>query len=253
VQSRPSASKALDELRRAAPGEPYELVLLDHHMPGTDGIKLIHEIRADSSLKNPALVLLTSRSERLGQESMQALGLCSCELKPIFPEKLRQTLGRALESRRPASTPPLAMKPSPSVVRREVSILVVEDNKVNQKVIHLLMQKLGYQVDIANNGYEAIAALNRKRYALVLMDEQMPEMDGLEATRYIRQAQAAKSPYFPPGIKIIAMTAKAMAGDRQACLDAGMDDYLSKPVDPEALRDMLARYLAPEFACALAK
>jgi CheY-like chemotaxis protein len=184
---------------------------------------------------------------------MQALGICSCELKPIFPDKLQLALIHALVSHRPASCPPLAtLSPLPAV-RQAVSILVVEDNKINQKVIHLLMEKLGYRVDIANNGYEAIAALNRKRYALVLMDEQMPEMDGLEATRYIRQAQASKSPYFPPGIKIIAMTAKAMAGDRQACLDAGMDDYLSKPVDPEALRDMLTRYLSPDSACALAK
>ena len=254
LQSRPSASKALAELRRAATTEePYELVLIDHRMPGTDGIKLSHEIRADPILKTPALVLLTARSERPGQESMQTLGLCSCEAKPIFPDKLRATLSRAFETQRPASCPTPATLPAPSAVRRETSILIVEDNKVNQKVIHLLMQKLGYQVDMANNGYEAIAALNRKRYALVLMDEQMPEMDGLEATRYIRQAQAAKSPYFPAGIKIIAMTAKAMAGDRQACLDAGMDDYLSKPVNPETLRDMLARYLAPERPCTLAK
>ncbi len=245
VHSSSSAGKAMDELRRAAPETPYELVLIDHHMHGTDGVKLINEIRSDATLQTPALVLLTSRSERLGLESMQALGICSCELKPIFPERLRLALINALVAHRPATCPPLAPLPPLPVARQEVSILVVEDNKINQKVIHLLMEKLGYQVDIANNGYEAIAALNRKRYALVLMDEQMPEMDGLEATRYIRQAQASKSPYFPPGMKIIAMTAKAMAGDRQACLDAGMDDYLSKPVNPEALRDMLTRYLAP--------
>jgi CheY-like chemotaxis protein len=253
LQARPSAKKALEELRRAATEKPYELVLIDHHMPGMDGIKLIHEIRSDPILKNPALVLLTSRSERLDPESMHNLGLSSCELKPVFPEKLRLTLSQALGTQRPTTTPALAPSPVPPALKKEISILVVEDNKINQKVVSLLMEKFGFQVDIANNGYEAIAALNRKRYALVLMDEQMPEMDGLEATRYIRQAQAAKSPYFPPGIKIIAMTAKAMTGDRQACLDAGMDDYLSKPVNPEALREMVARYLAPEPAGTLAK
>jgi CheY-like chemotaxis protein len=184
---------------------------------------------------------------------MQALGLSACELKPVQPDKLCHALRKALETRRPATCPPFVADSAPRTMRPDASILVVEDNKINQKVVHLLMAKLGYQVDIANNGYEAIAALHRKRYALILMDEQMPEMDGLEATRYIRQAQAAHSPYFPPGIKIIAMTAKAMTGDRQACLDAGMDDYLSKPVNPEALREMLARYLSPENTCALAK
>jgi signal transduction histidine kinase/response regulator of citrate/malate metabolism len=255
-QTKPSASAALVELRRAAAvGEPYEAVVTDHHMPGTDGIKLIGQIRADHTLPYPALVLLTSRSDRPTQENMQTLGISACELKPVHPDKLSLSLIRALETRRPASSLPHASAPlpAPSAVRQETSILIVEDNKINQKVIHLLMGKLGYKVDIASNGYEAIAALNRKRYALILMDEQMPEMDGLEATRYIRQAQAAKSPYFPPGIKIIAMTAKAMTGDRQACLDAGMDDYLSKPVNPDALRDMLARYLSPEITCALTK
>jgi CheY-like chemotaxis protein len=166
---------------------------------------------------------------------------------------LHHALCQSLENRAASRPSAATAAPAQPAVRREASILVVEDNKVNQKVILLLLSKLGYQADLAGNGYEAIAALNRKRYALILMDEQMPEMDGLEATRYIRQAQASKSPYFPPGIRIIALTAKAMAGDRQACLDAGMDDYLSKPVNPEALREILTRYLSPENACALAK
>jgi len=247
-----SPGAALLELQQAAALEPYELVVIDHHMPGTDGIKLISQIKNDLKLQNPSLVLLTSRSERLANESLEAMGLCACELKPINPEKFKNALVQAMVNQRPATCPAFVTTPAPQTVRRDINILVVEDNKINQKVIRLLMDRLGYNIDIANNGYEAIAALNRKRYALVLMDEQMPEMDGLEATRQIRQAQAAKSPYFPPGIKIIAMTAKAMTGDRQACLDAGMDDYLSKPVSPDALQAMLLRYLTPEKNCALA-
>jgi len=247
-----SPGAALLELQQAAALEPYELVVIDHHMPGTDGIKLISQIKNDLKLQNPSLVLLTSRSERLANESLEAMGLCACELKPINPEKFKNALVQAMVNQRPATCPAFVTTPAPQTVRRDINILVVEDNKINQKVIRLLMDRLGYNIDIANNGYEAIAALNRKRYALVLMDEQMPEMDGLEATRQIRQAQAAKSPYFPPGIKIIAMTAKAMTGDRQASLDAGMDDYLSKPVSPDALQAMLLRYLTPEKNCALA-
>jgi len=247
-----SPGAALLELQQAAALEPYELVVIDHHMPGTDGIKLISQIKNDLKLQNPSLVLLTSRSERLANESLEAMGLCACELKPINPEKFKNALVQAMVNQRPATCPAFVTTPAPQTVRRDINILVVEDNKINQKVIRLLMDRLGYNIDIANNGYEAIAALNRKRYALVLMDEQMPEMDGLEATRQIRQAQAAKSPYFPPGIKIIAMTAKAMTGDRQASLDAGMDDYLSKPVSPDALQAMLLRYLTPKKNCALA-
>jgi len=123
--------------------------------------------------------------------------------------------------------------------------LVADDNPVNQKVTLLQLRNLGYSAEIAVNGREAIAALRRKPYALVLMDAHMPVMDGIEATRQIRAAQAAGEPGFPPELRIIAMTANAMPGDRENCLAAGMDDYLSKPVRPAALGAALARYLAP--------
>jgi CheY-like chemotaxis protein len=121
-----------------------------------------------------------------------------------------------------------------------------------------MLRNLGYTADIARNGHEALAALQRKAYALVFMDEQMPDLDGLETTRRIRRAQAAGQPGFPPGLRIVAMTASAMSGDRDACLAAGMDDYLSKPVELEALREMLHRHLPQgtgtiNTACALAK
>jgi two-component system sensor histidine kinase/response regulator len=124
---------------------------------------------------------------------------------------------------------------------------------VNQKVTLLQLRNLGYTADIAVNGREAVAALRRRSYALVLMDAQMPVMDGIEATRAIRAAQAAGDPAFPAALRIIAMTANAMSGDREACLAAGMDDYLAKPVRPDALRDTLARHLARDLDCALAR
>ncbi len=253
-----SADAALAELRAsAARSMPYELVVLDHHMPGTDGLQLAAAINADHTLHHPALVLLTSRGERLTRERMNASGLAACELKPIHSENLRVALGRVLGARRPASNSPLpsaVLNPQPG----EAIILAVEDNPVNQKVIRLMLAKLGHAVDIAENGHEALAALQRKTYALVLMDEQMPVMDGFATTRYIRQAQASGTSGIPPTMRIVAMTANAMNGDREACLAAGMDDYLAKPVKVDELREMLTRHLpseasALEITCSVAK
>ena len=126
------------------------------------------------------------------------------------------------------------------------SLLVAEDNPINQKVTMLLLRNLGYPADLAANGAEALAALRRKDYALVLMDVQMPVLDGLEATRRIRTAQAAGEPGFQRRLPIVAMTANALNSDREVCLAAGMDDFLAKPVRPEALRDMLAKYLGAD-------
>jgi signal transduction histidine kinase/response regulator of citrate/malate metabolism len=238
-----SAAAALAALRHAGPGRPFELVLLDYHMPGTDGMQLAVAIVADRSFPTPALVMLTSRGERLTQARMDEAGLAACELKPLHPERLHRTLGRVLGARQAHRNQPVeAAAPAPVAVTLPL-VLAVEDNPVNQKVVRLMLSKLGFAVDIAANGQEAIAALRRKSYVVVLMDEHMPIMDGFATTRYIRQAQAAGTHGFPPGLRIIAMTANAMNGDREACIAAGMDDYMSKPVKTEVLREMLARYL----------
>ena len=253
-----SAVAALAHLRRAAQAKtPYEIVILDHHMPDTDGLGLAKAILADTTIPRPVLVMLTSRGERLPQAQMDAHGIAACELKPVHPDKLRTTLGRTLAAMRrvaPADsqTAPGAIPSQPGSDAGRTAILVAEDNPVNQKVTLLQLRNLGYAADLAVNGIEALAALRRKSYALVLMDQQMPEMGGIEATRLIRAAQAAGEPGFPLELRIIAMTANAMAGDRETCLAAGMDDYLAKPVRPDDLRDMLARYLAAEPAAAVA-
>ncbi len=135
---------------------------------------------------------------------------------------------------------------APANDHRDLSLLVVEDNPINQRVTMLLLRNLGYAADLAANGSEALAALRRKDYALVLMDVQMPVMDGLEATRHIRAAQAAGEPGFDRPLVVVAMTANAMESDREACLAAGMNDFLSKPVRPESLGAMLARHLGPD-------
>jgi signal transduction histidine kinase/response regulator of citrate/malate metabolism len=254
-----SAASALAELRRAsAAGTPYELVLSDHHMPGRDGLALAADIRSDRSLRGVPLLLMTSRGELLTSAQMQAAGLSACELKPLHADRLRMTLGRVLSSSSAVPVRAVAEPtPAPPAPGEKAFILVAEDNPVNQKVTVLQLRSLGYAADVVANGREALDALRRGRYALVLMDAQMPEMDGLEATRRIRRAQAAGEPGFPPHLRIIAMTANAMSGDRQACLDAGMDDYLAKPVKPADLRGALDRHIggpgvhAPAYAAAV--
>lgn len=256
-----SAGAALAELHQAgAAGSCYNLVLLDHHMPGTDGLQLARSIQAEGGFGRPALVLLTSRGKRLSAQEMTAHGLAACELKPLHPEKLHACLCRVVATASTGivlrTTPDIATRPSVQNLSTAV-ILVAEDNPVNQKVTLLQLRKLGYSADVVVNGHEAILALKRTRYAVVLMDAQMPIMDGLEASRQIRAAEARGDAGFSVRIPIIAMTANAMTGDRETCLESGMDDYLAKPVRPDALRDALDRHLnakarppTPAFATA---
>ncbi len=249
-----SAEAALAALRAAsATDRPFDLIVIDQHMPGTDGLGLAKAIGDDASLSRPALLMLTSRGERLPPAALESHGLAACELKPLHAEKFRATLGRVLAGARGGNTVfPLASAPAPERVIAEAQILIAEDNLVNQKVTLLQLRKIGYTADIVANGREAIEAMRRKPYAIVLMDQQMPVMDGLEATRAIRAAQRAGEPGFTHDPRIVAMTANAMAGDRDACLAAGMDDYLAKPVRPDELREVVVRMLAAEPASAVA-
>jgi two-component system sensor histidine kinase/response regulator len=245
------ALNALEEMRAAVrAGRPFDLVILDHHMPDIDGLGLAKMILADPAIPRAMLVLLTSRGERLQKAHMDAHGLAACELKPLHPDKLRTTLARVMgRSGSPfpskgSTNPPIpTAKPAPANSSHHAPILIAEDNPVNQKVTLLQLKKLGYAADIVQNGREALDALQSKPYSLILMDAQMPEMDGITATKIIRSSQAKGQPGFPSGLRIIAMTANAMAGDREMCIDAGMDDYLAKPVKPDELLAILERYL----------
>jgi CheY-like chemotaxis protein len=177
---------------------------------------------------------------------MKLKGFDGCEVKPIHPDRLRANLRKILtsvvvkarEGREPEAE---GQKAQPS--SHELPVLVVEDNPVNQKVALLQLRQLGYSADLATNGREAIEAIQKRPYLIVLMDAQMPEMDGLEATRRIRRAQAAGDAAFPAVLRIIAMTASVMPSDRKACLDAGMDDFLTKPIRADHLGAVLSRYL----------
>ena len=259
------AATAVQALTRtAAAGHPFELVLLDQHMPEIDGLELASVINAEPALGGPSLVLLSSNGDRVSSEKMNALGLAAAESKPIPAARLRNLIQRVLAKRPPAPatgkkreealTPRDASEPTvatataiamqePGDAAAAQRVLVVEDNLVNQRVALKFLKNLGHAADLASNGKEALEALRRYPYKLVLMDIQMPVMDGLEATQLIRKAQAGSEPGFAREIRVVAMTANAMTGDREICLTSGMDDYITKPLRPESLRDILHRYL----------
>jgi signal transduction histidine kinase/CheY-like chemotaxis protein len=244
-----SASAAVLALCQAmASPRPYDLVLIDHHMPGTDGLELARTIKNAPALGNPVLVLVSSSGERMGPERLQEFGLAAYEFKPIPANRLSELIQRALGA--PLVTvvvaPPVAVKPSaaaPTATPPGARILVAEDNRVNQKVALQYLKNAGHAAVVVSNGQEVLDELRRHPYELVLMDVQMPVLDGLESTRRIRTAQAAKEPGFEHEIRIVAMTANAMSGDREQCLDAGMDDHVPKPLTPDSVQAVLKRYI----------
>jgi two-component system, sensor histidine kinase and response regulator len=203
------------------------------------------KIKADPSIAGCRLIMLTSLGNQMDSEAMKKAGIEACVLKPVKQSRL---FGRIAEimaghrqlSRKKTQTATLTMKKvmaPPSLTKKPTRILLAEDNIINQKVATGLLNNIGYSVDVANNGLEVLAALDLRPYDLILMDCQMPELDGYETTGRIRSRADCKS------IKIIAMTANAMRGESEKCLEAGMDDYLSKPVRLESLRDMVNRWM----------
>ena len=218
-------------------GDPYAVVLLDMCMPDLDGLDLAGLIHADGSLAGSRLVLMSSTVE-VDQERMRLAGLRDSLTKPVRSAELRDRLLR-LVAQGPGTTPrTLAPSPFRPAAAARGRVLVVEDNPVNQLVAEGLVTNLGYAVDVVENGAEALEALADVRYAAILMDCHMPVMDGYAATGEIRAREADGDRRVP----IIAMTASATPEDRDRCLAAGMDDYVSKPVDVASLRDALARW-----------
>ncbi|MEM1435499.1 MAG: response regulator, partial [Pseudomonadota bacterium] len=218
-------------LNRAAEPLGWDLFIVDMHMPGMDGAMLARELRSRTSgtSRPPRILLLSSLGDG---EADSHLFDCTFT-KPVRPKLLADALS-TLFLAHPTSTDHQA----PAATASEVftyRVLVAEDNPVNQKVAIGLLGKLGVQPDVVSNGREVLQMLTQQRYDVVLMDVQMPEVDGLEATRLIRESDALAQPH------IIAMTANAMAQDREQCLEVGMDDFLSKPVRLSGLTDVLAR------------
>jgi signal transduction histidine kinase/DNA-binding response OmpR family regulator/HPt (histidine-containing phosphotransfer) domain-containing protein len=247
----PDAARALMLLRSsAAQGTPFDIALIDMLMPGTDGMQLGRDVRADATIASTRLVLLTSIGTRGQARDAQDAGFAAFLTKPLRQSALHDCLvtlfGRAgaEPGDRPPSAPALITRHTLAEARssQRARILVAEDNTTNQLVAVGLLERLGYRADVVANGREAVEAVGRSRYDLVLMDCQMPEMDGFEATRAIRQSE-------PPGrrLPILALTADATAQGREQCMGSGMDDYVTKPIDRGRLREALLRWLPPEL------
>ncbi|TMK99331.1 MAG: response regulator, partial [Actinobacteria bacterium] len=232
-QEAASPSEALEYVRR---GDPFEIAILDMQMPEMDGLALAGEIRRHRSAKDLPLVMLTSLGYR--DPSPQGGEFAAYLTKPIRPSHLYDALIGIFAPQMALQKVPLpgSRTVTPAAERPQLRILLAEDNAVNQRVALLLLEKLGYRADVAADGREALEALERQPYDVVLMDVQMPEMDGLEATRRIVERWPG-----PDRPRIVAMTAGATEADRKACLAAGMNDYVSKPIREEELAAALSR------------
>jgi CheY-like chemotaxis protein/HPt (histidine-containing phosphotransfer) domain-containing protein len=245
------AAQALAELRRRHDtGGRFDLALIDYQMPGMDGAELVRAMAADARFASTSRILLTSTGDRGGLRDAEVDEVLT---KPVRPSVLLDSITKIVgataaptseesvsEQSEPAAAPTTADLPQRG--RPRAGVLVAEDNPISQQVARRMLESLGCTVDIAASGVEVLDALRRQRYALVFMDCQMPEMDGYEATRVLRSEEGGdrRTP-------VVALTAGAMEGDAQRCLDAGMDDYLTKPVRLDDFRAALARWV-PESA-----
>jgi PAS domain S-box-containing protein len=238
-------------------GDPYQLALLDQEMPRMDGLELGRSIKADPLLAATPIIMVTSLGQRGDAAVLEQIGFAGYLAKPLRQSQLHNcialVLGRALQNS-PDQTSEVSPLPKGIITRYTVAeyaeqgarILLAEDNIINQKVAQNMLNKLGYKADVVADGREAVRALELIDYDIVLMDCQMPEMDGFEATAMIRNPKSAVLNHSVP---IIAMTANAMKGDREACIESGMDDYLSKPVKKEELVAMLEKWLVKSKGC----
>jgi signal transduction histidine kinase/two-component SAPR family response regulator/HPt (histidine-containing phosphotransfer) domain-containing protein len=235
-----TAEQALEQLQR---DEQFDLAILDLHMPGVDGLTLAMEIRKLPRAAMLPLVLLAPPGTRSDMPSTAHIAFAQCVAKPVKFAQLYAALERALFNlKTTVPTPPVKTEPLPAE-NLPLRILLCDDNSINQKVASRLLQQVGYKSDIAANGLEALQALERQPYDLIFMDVMMPEMDGMEATRQIRERQKrGVHPNYQSRIIIIAMTAQAMQGDREKCLAAGMDDYLPKPIRLADIRGLIERW-----------
>jgi len=240
-----SAVQALEWLRT---GEQFDLAVVDSKMPGMDGLALAMEIRKFSGAVMMPLVFLTQMGTRNGPASDAHVTFAHGLNKPVKPAQFHAAIEHALFSKKKADAPPPPKVDRPLAERFPLSILLCEDNEINQKVAARILKQVGYSCDLAVNGREALEALDRRHYDLVFMDMMMPEMDGLTATRAIRERQkhGAAHPNYNSRILIIAMTAHAQQSDRESCLAAGMDDYLAKPIRLSDVSGVIERW-APQI------
>lgn len=255
VTTADNGETALEILREAAKaGQPFDLAILDMQMKGIGGEHLGAEIKQDPAICETKLIIMTSIGNRGDAARLGAKGFAAYLTKPVKETLLKRCLEAVIHGRPPEEQQPGTLITRHSIAetsKKELRILVVEDNTINQKVALAILEKLGYRVEIAANGYEALQSLQSMPFDLIIMDCEMPEMDGYEATRQIRAWKDSRDKALrkKSTLPIIAMTAHALEGEREKCLKAGMDDFLSKPVQPQDLAELIATRLAnPEDA-----
>ena len=238
------SASAMTKMRQSLRAEPFHVVICDCQMPDVDGFALARQIKSDEDLEKTPVVMLTSVGRPEDLARCRRIGVEAILTKPVKHSDLLEAVSSCVgvSTRRPVDDPTRASVHT--TPKRRLRVLVAEDNLVNRKLVTTLLEKRGHQVRSVENGREALAALDghaKDNFDLVLMDVQMPEMGGLEATRAIRANEGAKSSRLP----IIALTAHALKGDRERCLDAGMDGYLPKPIDVNQLIAMVEGFARP--------
>jgi two-component system sensor histidine kinase/response regulator len=215
---------------------PFELVILDVMMPDMDGFEVAEHIRQNRAFARATIMMLTSGNQHGESGRCRELGVEGYLIKPVQKDELLQAIVKALRISMIQQNTPVPVKPAAIVGNQVWKILLAEDNLVNQKLAVRMLEKLGHQITVVGNGKAALVALEEQTFDLALMDVQMPEMGGFEATGIVRQREKGSDRHLP----IIAMTAHAMKGDRERCLEAGMDGYLAKPVQSKELQETIA-------------
>jgi len=242
-----NGEQALLEMKAAnEAGKEFALVITDMHMPRMDGFGLVERIKGNPTTASTPIMMLSSGAQRGDATRCSQLGIAAYLLKPVRQSELRDAISRVLQA--PASAANTIITGSSLLEERDptrtLHILVAEDNLVNQKLARRLLEKRGHRVELAGNGKEALAAMEATAFDLVLMDVQMPEMDGLQAVEELRRREQQTGAHCP----VVAMTALAMKGDKERCLAAGMDGYLSKPIRPQDLDAVLDSYASAQPA-----
>jgi CheY-like chemotaxis protein len=234
--------EALTKLTEAAgAGRRFDLAILDMQMPGMDGMTLARAIKANPATASTKLVILTSLGQTPSAEELQFAGIEDYVTKPVKPARLFECLASMVRRGTQASTPVSTFKREPL---KKVRVLVAEDNPVNRRLALLQLNDMGYSADAVGNGFEVLQSLQLVPYDVILMDCRMPELDGYDTTRQIRERERTNSQlaFRQAPVHIIAMTANAMQGDREKCLEVGMNDYMSKPVRQPDLQAALQRF-----------
>jgi len=235
-----SGAEALAQLRAAAGSRRFELLLIDANMPGMDGFAVVEEIRNLAKPNTPAIMMLTSAGQRGDAVRCRELGISAYLVKPILQFQLLDAILTVLGAQSQAGPQKqLVTRHMLSETQKTLDVLLAEDNPINQKLASRLIEKRGHHVVVASNGFEVLAALEKRSFDVIIMDVSMPEMDGVEAATAIREKEKITGAHIP----IVAVTAHAMTGDRERFLAAGMDGYVSKPIEAKQLFDVIEEVL----------